>query len=476
MLNKLIFCFVYLFILKTASSQSVYKINSSRSSSELTSNAPWGVQFNPIAPHLNIYYGEWNEIELANTIDSLVYHASKMGVKWVRFSINWSSIQDTNGKFHWNYTDRVVTKLTEKKINIIICLNGGHKKFTKNTSVKGNKELAAWSIMADSISMRYAKDVKYWEIWNEPNTKWFWKPLPVAKEYYELVKIANATLKKNIPDVKILGGSVARLDLPFSDTLIKLGILNYIDIFSIHPYNEFPEAIIKPIKTPVKVPIQYIEADHSVYDLKNLLQKKGTTIWQAECGYPSSANSLGWTGNGPWGDTIQAKWLLRRFMTDMIIGSKISIFFTLIDYEEGNPNKYNSKGLLTLNTFKPKASYYVFQNTASVLQGNIVAEQAQSIINKIEHVGSFNGIMKDDIFQTSLKNEKYNYFAYWLGWRMQEQVKPATIEINIKSFKQAVMIDLIKGEYYKLIPNSNGNAMVKLYDYPIIIAEESAVL
>ena len=128
------------------------------------------------------------------------------------------------------------------------------------------------------------------------------------------------------------------------DLISRLQILSlslvshkYIDIFSIHPYGEFPEAIFKPVRVPVKTPLQYIEADHSIFRLKELFKGTSVKIWQDECGYASSANSLGWTGNGPWGDTIQAKWLLRRMLTDMIVGSDISGYFSLYEFRDGNP-------------------------------------------------------------------------------------------------------------------------------------------
>ena len=43
-------------------------------------------------------------------------------------------------------------------------------------------------------------------------------------EYFELVKQSSILLRRNVPEVKIIGGSLARLDLPFADTLAQLGI------------------------------------------------------------------------------------------------------------------------------------------------------------------------------------------------------------------------------------------------------------
>jgi hypothetical protein len=77
--------------------------------------------------------------------------------------------------------------------------------------------IAAWLRFVDTITRRYGKEVKHWEIWNEPNTVWFWKPSPIAAEHVELVRRTTPLIKRNIPSARVLGGSVARLDLPLVD-------------------------------------------------------------------------------------------------------------------------------------------------------------------------------------------------------------------------------------------------------------------
>ena len=142
--------------------------------------SPWGVQFNPVAPHIDIEIEKVHNSQIYSLIDSLLNALDDTGSKWVRFSINWSTVQDASGKFHWTYTDKVINGIYKKGINIILCLNGGHKSYTRDISVRGSDEMKAWLNFTDSISKRYNNQVKYYEIWNEPNTIWFWLPGPVA--------------------------------------------------------------------------------------------------------------------------------------------------------------------------------------------------------------------------------------------------------------------------------------------------------
>jgi hypothetical protein len=66
------------------------------------------------------------------------------------------------------------------------------------------------------------------------------------------------------------------------------------------------------------------------------------TLWQGECGYPSGDNSGGWQGRGPWGERIQAKWVLRRLLTDFGLGLEVTNAFVLREFEQ--ENRPNTKG------------------------------------------------------------------------------------------------------------------------------------
>jgi hypothetical protein len=446
-----------------------------QASSEIAA-APWGVQFNPLAPHIPLNVGDWREPELAATTDRLVAATARLGAKWVRFSINWSTVQDAAGEFHWDYVDRAVRGLVARRITPFICLNGGHRAFTRAMSVRTEAEFVAWLRFVDAVTQRYGNDVKHWEIWNEPNTVWFWKPAPVAAEYVELVRRTTPVIKRNIPGARVLGGSVARLDLPYAEEALRLGLAAHIDVFTIHPYGEMPEAILRPVRVPVKTPVQYLEADHPVVALQELLRSKSIPVWQAECGYASTANSLGWTGNGPWGEIIQAKWLLRRMLTDLAFGSEISCYFTLVDFQEGNPEKMNTKGLLRLRTLAEKPAYRVFQNCAAVLQGSLPVEAAAG--GKVEAItseGSFFGAKPRDVMLLRLRSDRGPVLAYWLPWRAQEKVDAAATAIAAEGFNDPVLVDLLRGEVFALPRGGTRWGDLPLADWPLLIAEKAVV-
>lgn len=442
--------------------------------------SPWGIEFNPLTPHITYYRGDWNPIQLNEKIDKMVTEANELGIKWVRFSINWSTVQNDDSTFDFDYVDRVINGLIKEKIEVMICLNGGHRKFTQAISVKGEKEMVAWLKFLEQMTMRYKEKVRYWEIWNEPNGIWFWKPAPCAKDYVELVKQSSQLIRKNIPEAVIVGGSLARLDLPFADSLARYGIDKYVNVISFHPYNEFPEAIVRKMQVPVKTPVQYMEPDHSVYQLKELFEPKGVKVWQAECGYPSAANGTGWNGNGPWGEQIQGKWILRRMLTDLFFGSDISVYFCFTDNPE-NGNNSNTKGLLRRKTLERKPAFYVLRNLANLINGNIIPDSEQKLeITSIKDEGGFKGFRIKDVFSFSFtKNSQSKFIAYWLPWRMQEITTGATIQLTTSGIEDPVLIDLLNGKITKPVieKSDSGKLLITLplMDYPLLITDKSEI-
>ena len=104
-------------------------------------------------------------------------------------------------------------------------------------------------------------------------------------------------------------------------------------------------------------------------------------VFQSECGYPSSEHTGGWRGEGPWGEDIQAKWLLRRMLSDLSLGAPVSIYFALHDYASeievagaGTPGSIgvNEKGLVTMDG-RRKPAFRALQNLCSLIDNRFSA-------------------------------------------------------------------------------------------------------
>ncbi len=124
--------------------------------------------------------------------------------------------------------------------------------------------------------------IYFWEIWNEPSmTELFRYGTP--KEYAELVRRTSQIIREENPDAKI----IVTMDennkgsAEFTNEALSLGIGDYFDYLSFHPYAAHP----------------YIQEDKFIEQIKNqkaLLARNGNhwKLWISEIGQPDSEVGL----------------------------------------------------------------------------------------------------------------------------------------------------------------------------------------
>lgn len=94
----------------------------------------------------------------------------------------------------------------------------------------------AWGGYVRRIVSRYAKDLRYWEVWNEQNGSGFWRDRPSGANYVPLLKRAYEEIKKIDPELTVLYGGTAGVPLGYIEDSLKAGAGAYFDVMNIHPY------------------------------------------------------------------------------------------------------------------------------------------------------------------------------------------------------------------------------------------------
>jgi hypothetical protein len=255
--------------------------------------------------------------------------------------------------------------------------------------------------------------------------------------------------------------------------LSEPGTAEAMDVLTYHPYNPTPEETVEDIRA-----------------LKEVVHNADSEmpIWQGECGCPSSGDTIHFRGDAPWGYNVQSKWLLRRLLTDYMVGAEVCIYFLLSEFHgnvvNGDPTSrmgYNTKGLVQHTTWQPKPAYYTLQNLTACIDSAWQPVQERAEIEILDP-GIFYGIgSHEDRFpcvpvQFAMRKNDTPMLLYWLPWRPQEIVDPASVRVTWAEahWREPVVVDLITGEVSEA--TMRGDAVeVPMADYPMIVTERAAL-
>jgi hypothetical protein len=233
--------------------------------------------------------------------DQAIGLASSVHAQISRNSLLWAKIEPTQGALDWTIPDAVVQGLSAKRIEPLFVLYGspswvnGTDPATPDASLYVPPAGQSFEVWLDRYAtfvrlavQRYHGSVHKWEIWNEPNERYFWKPRPDVALYSRFYTRIRDTILRVDPGAQVAIGGLAGLccsvDIPgvsFLDQLLAQKIP--IDIVAIHPYagkGQSPDA--------------HVASENNFDDIAMIRQHlvragKPVPIWVTEWGWSSTA-------------------------------------------------------------------------------------------------------------------------------------------------------------------------------------------
>jgi polysaccharide biosynthesis protein PslG len=434
--------------------------------------SPWGIQYllssegNPY-PH-----------------DHLVKYMGAAGCKWTRITPSWRRIEAEPGRYDWGELEQVVEGVQSRGVNVFLgtgCSpHPAYHDFPQGyiyPPTDDPEALDAFCRYAAELVRHFRDRVRHFQIWNEPNIALFWRPEPDAKAYALMVRRVSAAMREVDPDIKILAGVMAGVTEErrewAREFLSEPGTPEAFDIFDYHAYNPSPDATLE-----------------DVLAVKELVHEFAPEmpIWQGECGCPSSGDTIHFRGDAPWGYNVQSKWLLRRLLTDRLAGAEVSIYFLMNEFFgnllPGSPDLrtgYNTKGLVQHTTWQVKPAYYTFQNLAACIDSTW-KQVDEPVEIEVVDPGVFYGIGPHEdrfpcvIRSLALQREDVPMLAYWIPWRPQEIVQPATVDVKWEGVEwdEPVVVDLMTGEV-TAAERVDKALRVPMSDCPMLLAERASL-
>ncbi len=248
---------------------------------------------------------EWNHYKYSNykELDKAVSLMKQAGVGWVRMDFLWSDIEPHEGAFDFNKYDYLVDLLYKNHIQLLGILD--YSTDWASACGKWNcppKDSATFLNFVKKLAGRYKDKVKYWELWNEPDSYIYWEPQDGLVSYCALLKEVYGALKEIDPECKVLNGGLAN-GLASINRLYDNGAKDYFDILNIHIFESPLDAM------GIKRVIAYPKLAHKLMVRKGDGDKK---IWVTEIGSPGVPKGQKvknwWAGPNP-NEQEQASWV-----------------------------------------------------------------------------------------------------------------------------------------------------------------------
>ena len=434
--------------------------------------------------------------------DKVLPIAKESGIKWARLQSGWQRAETVPGVYDFGWLDEIVDGLRDAGIQPWFSLGFGnglymdgaepippHGNYFFSPTRFGEKGITGWTNYCKAMVEHFKDRVFHWEVWNEPNAGFLrqvnWKecyPIGEPPEVYaELVKITAEAVRSVQPEAKILAGSISGCAIcnEYIQGLFDNGIADYIDSFTYHPYQAMPEPAY---------------ADRLQF-IRDLIAKSGKniTLWMGENGRPSNSNTLGRGIRST--EASQAKYLTRRYLTDMRMGMEVSSYFLICDIGNGYlPNgNVHSQGVIDATdpeNYRPKLAFRAMQSFANIFDSK--TKLIQSCFELNPHLGSWGYTLLPAEVATGVtcgfRRGDIPIFAYYhptcidCGW----EPKPVRASFYLPDgmkMEKPILIDPITARVYRIKQKSHwtdGNwgyleviPKLPMLDYPLFVSDAS---
>lgn len=238
------------------------------------------------------------------------------GFRWIRQEFPWEDIEvDHKGWFvdlrndeirsTWAKYDRIVELAAARDIQIIVRLSNPPSWSRAAGDEQGEKAppdaLSDYGDYVAAVAARYRGQVRYYQVWNEPNCCREWGDRAVSPEQYAtLLRVAYTRIKEADPDVVVLTAPLAPTialdgfpdgmnDFLFLQRLYDAGARDYFDVLAVQDYGLWSGPTDRRMRPRV---INYSRPEY----LRDLMVRNGDAtkaIWASEIGWNATPPDSG---------------------------------------------------------------------------------------------------------------------------------------------------------------------------------------
>ena len=290
-----------------------------------------------------------------------------LGAKRARLQAGWAKCERTRGEYDFQWLDTIVADVVAQGLEPWLQLSYGNSRYAGGGGEglaqrlpHSAEALAAWERWVEQTVWRYRRQVRRWEIWNEPDNRGANAPEAYARFYLR----TSAIVRRIQPEAVLLALALAGVDdtryaRTFLEIMREAGALPQVDALTIHGYP------LDPDDTSAIGRFRTLAAEFSPH-----LQ-----VEQGETGAPSQ-RTVGAHRGVDWNETLQSTWNLRRTLGHLALQVPYSHFSMAdMNYRNDHFTGHNSKGLIATDAdnraIGPKPSYYAMQHLTSIFHAGL---------------------------------------------------------------------------------------------------------
>src|SRR5262249_16828932 len=145
------------------------------------------------------------------------------GATWVRYDLSWAGVESQPGHYDFSAYDNLTATARRHGFNVIMIL-GLTPSFARPAGCGSEfgcpSDCEAYSrVSKASVEHYQTYGVRAWEIWNEPNISWRWRPATQPAVYTRMLQLSYTAIKQADPTAVVIAGCTA----PSATTSTSLG-------------------------------------------------------------------------------------------------------------------------------------------------------------------------------------------------------------------------------------------------------------
>ncbi|MBE2213492.1 MAG: cellulase family glycosylhydrolase [Opitutaceae bacterium] len=343
------------------------------------------------------------------------------GIEFVRTDFQWRSVESARGTYNFTSLDTMVGLAEQNGLALL-----GLISHTPSWAAPITDHLDEWLAFVETTVRRYPQ-VRYWEVFNEPDLASFWGSTPDPVGYARLLRLTYARIKAIDSTLFVVSGGISSggnnieggYNGKYVEPMFAAGIAGSFDAFGIHPYRQphAPEESLYEANTsfPRKRTLEEMIAKY-----RALLDQHGCgdkPIWITECGYPAvpgtNGDHKGTDPNLGVSDEDQARFLPRCILLALQYGVSNWMWFSTQSLERDPMDREHWFGIIHPD-YSPRPAYHALKTLRRAFPPG-------SVLLRDRHV-------KSPFYRTAWRRpDGQTVCALWLGERGAQALCDLTI-------------------------------------------------